>query len=81
MLTLITIARPRFAAADGSMIDVDLTTLEFGTIPCTLDAEDRVTYRLDGEAVTNGDLFARARDGAFGPVADDARVMPSPHVP
>ena len=75
-ITISAVASPVYTAPDNSTIDVELTTKEYGQIPSTLHASDPVAYTMNGESVTNAQLYAQAAAGAFGAVG--AYVAPAP---
>lgn len=75
-ITVEKVTDPKFSHSDGGTIDVSLHTKEQGVIPCTLHPDDPVEYVTGQDAKTktlvketNGALYEKAKDGAFGPVA------------
>lgn len=68
MIELQRIENPRFANATGTLIDMDVTTKEFGKCPCTFHIDDKVAYKYEGNLVTNGNIFEMAVKGDFGPI-------------
>ena len=77
--TITNVANPVYSVADNSMIDVKLTTAEFGIIPCSLHPADATIYALNGAAITNREMFTAAAAGQYGAVgAYVAAVMATP---
>jgi len=68
MAIITNITNPKYVTADESMIDVVLTTSDYGVIGCTLTAKDQWKNTYLGIATANSDLYALAKDGKFGTV-------------
>lgn len=68
MIEIQSIENPRFANKTGTLIDMDVTTDQFGKCPCTFHIDDDVAYKYKGKVVTNGGIFEMAVKGDFGAI-------------
>jgi hypothetical protein len=76
-ITIQSISAPKYTAPDNSAIDVTVVCTPYGTMPMTLVPNDPVAYLMGSppKPVTNAQLYAQAKAGAFGAVA--AYVAPT----
>lgn len=70
MIEFLSIDNPRFSTKDGSLIDADVKTVEYGVCACSFHADDQQDYLFKGERVTNSDIYRRAKAGEFGKVEE-----------
>ena len=63
------ISNPRISHDTLPMIDLDVETEKYGVLPCTVCPADFTPYRYNGEETSNSDLYQRALNGEFGPIA------------
>jgi hypothetical protein len=75
-ITISNIASPIYSNQSNTSIDLQLTTTEYGTITCTVIANDNIVYKLADNlanstinTITNSMLFFNANNGIYGSVA------------